>query len=181
MTDEERDKTYWDAIRAMTAVERRFWFLYLTEANLSATQAYRLLRPGVKDATCQTGGCKLMKHIREKIGDAQLMEAFNLGVPRLYSELDQRLKATTPRYWREVCDEEDEKDEEDDQSMKSKKSKWIFFEDNQTRMRATELLADLHGKRKNKVDVHHSGSVESVVKIYLPDNGRDQINEENKE
>ena len=46
-------------------------------------------------------------------------------------------------------------------------------EDGFIQMRATELLAELLGKRKNQVDLHHSGSVDSVVRIYLPDNGRD--------
>lgn len=40
-------------------------------------------------------------------------------------------------------------------------------------MRATELLAELLGKRKNQLDLHHSGSVDAAVHIYLPDNGRD--------
>jgi len=40
-------------------------------------------------------------------------------------------------------------------------------------MRATELLAELLGKRKNQLDLHHSGSVDAV-RIYLPDNSRDK-------
>jgi len=37
-----------------------------------------------------------------------------------------------------------------------------IFEDNATRQRATELLADLLSVRKQTVDGHHSGDIEII-------------------
>jgi hypothetical protein len=78
-----------------------------------------------------------------------------MGEERLLSEINKRLQAKFTKFY--------------------KNKKLGDFEDNITRQRATELLAEILGKRKSQIDLHHSGSVDSEVRIYLPDNGRDQI------
>jgi HSP20 family molecular chaperone IbpA len=63
-----------------------------------------------------------------------LLEAFDLGVDRLFHEINQRLGAQKTEFYegRAVAE----------------------VEDNATRMRATELLADLHGVRKQSLDLN---------------------------
>lgn len=61
-----------------------------------------------------------------------------MGEERLLREIRQRLRAKTTHFWQ-------------DHAITDRK-------DNATRMRATELLADLHGKRKAELNV--SGKLE---------------------
>ena len=153
MTDEERNESYFDAIKQMTPRERRFWFCYLEDLN--ASNAYRKLK-GVpcKDSTAWSGGSKMLKRVKEKIGEQNLLDAFNLGVERLYHELDQRLKAKVTKFWQEVDLGE--------------------FEDNSTRMRATELLADILGLRKGNLNLNVGGQDGNELKITLhTENGSD--------
>ena len=90
---------------------------------------------------------------KKKIDWQEWLDAYDLGDSRIARDLDAQLKSTVVRHW---------KDEEIG-----------TYADNATRQRALELLAEINGRRKATVDVNHSGSVESVVRIYIPDNGRD--------
>ena len=87
--------------------------------------------------------------------------------------LDEQLRSETMRYTRRKTKAEIEASDDDQIYV------YCNFPDNGTRQRALELLAELRGKRKAQVDVNHSGSVDSVVHVYLPSNGRDDNADDN--
>jgi len=72
------------------------------------------------------------------------MDAFGLGMDRLMGELDQRLNAN-----------------------KADKA------DHAIRMRATDLLADIHGLKKNTLDVNATGGFKVEIEFVGPDSESD--------
>lgn len=72
---------------------------------------------------------------KKKIDWSALLEAAGLGEDRLVREINLRLDAKVSKFY---------------------KGEFLGdFEDNRTRMQATELLADLLGKKKAEIDLNH--------------------------
>ena len=113
---------------------------------MSETEAYLAITNPQKEITRESA----------KVLGSRLMEAYGLDDARLAQELDLRLKANTERFFK-------------DESLG-------IFDDNATRMRATELLSDFLKKREkgDKVNVNTSVAVGNAVHIYLPENDRDK-------
>lgn len=89
---------------------------------------------------------------KKKANFEELLESGGLGEDRLVKELEKGLNAKFAKYYQDefLCE----------------------LDDNTVQQRARELLADLLGQRKQKVDVEHSGMVGASVVLYIPDNGR---------
>lgn len=83
----------------------------------------------------------------------RLLESAGLGEIRLLREVEKQLTATVTKYYQ-------------DQSLGD-------HTDNAVRMRATELLADLLGKRKAELDVHVD-----VVEVIPPPKPEDPAPDE---
>ena len=135
-------------------MDREFLRVYFQTFDIQA--AYREAHPRSKATpeSVRVLASRQFRQIKERVDWPALLEASGLGEVRLLEELEKRLNAKSTKFY---------KDERHDD-----------IEDNTTQMRATELLADLHGKRRAKVEVAHSDAVEENVHIYLPDNGRDR-------
>lgn len=84
-------------------------------------------------------GSRLMKRIKEKCDWEKLLEEAGLGWERIMSKLSELLEAETTKFYfgKAVAN----------------------ITDNSTRMRAVELLADLHGLRKQEVKI--SGEIKT--------------------
>jgi len=88
-----------------------------------------------------------MHGIKDKYDWDRLLEEAGLGYERIYAKLEEMLEATMVKHYR-------------GQELGP-------YTDNGTRMRALELLVDLHGRRKQVVE--HTGNVtftEAVQQAY---------------
>jgi hypothetical protein len=131
----------------LTPKEAQFFRLYIR--GMSATDAYLKLRPGIKRESANAAGCRTLRRIKRKVDWGAKLEEADLGEIRLLRELHQRLRAETTHFWQ-------------DEEVSN-------LTDNATRMRATELLAELLGKRKAELNVHHD-----VVEIIPPPKPEDE-------
>jgi hypothetical protein len=95
---------------------------------------------------------------KKKIGTEVLLEAFGLGVDRLFHEVNQRLEAHKLEFY------------EGRPITNPKDGSLLKITDNGTRMRATELLADLHGVRKQSLDLNLGAGDgnELILKLNRP-------------
>jgi hypothetical protein len=118
-------------VNRLTPRDRIFLLGYIE--GKTATDAYLVIRPEVTRETARVLACRMLKRILKKVDWPRLLEEAGLGEMRLVRELNKRLNAMITKYWQ-------------DKSLGD-------FEDNSTRMRATELLADLLGKRKSEVAI----------------------------
>jgi len=88
-----------------------------------------------------------MHRIKDNYDWERLLDEAGLGEERIYAKLEELLEATTVKHYK-------------DQELGP-------YTDNATRMRALELLVDLHGRRKQVVE--HTGNVtftEAVQQAY---------------
>ncbi len=88
-----------------------------------------------------------MKRLKEKHDWDQLLSDAGLGYERIFPKLEEMLEAKITKFYQ-------------DESLGE-------FTDNATRMRALELLTDLHGRRKQIVE--HQGTItfaEAIIKNY---------------
>lgn len=119
----------------MTPTERRAWELYLyhgynqtqayIETHKAAQEALRIDR----DKDYRRQASRYFLNIKNKLSERGLLEAYDLGDDRLFRELNERLESMKTEFY---------------------KGKPIAeCIDNTTRMRATELLADILGRRKH--------------------------------
>jgi hypothetical protein len=106
----------------LTPREQRF--LFELASGKSGADAYLALGKCSRKSARESAS-RLYRVIRRKAGFHDRLEAFGLGEARLAAEIEKRLNAMTARYYQ-------------DQSLGN-------FEDNATRMRATELLAQMNG------------------------------------
>jgi hypothetical protein len=90
---------------------------------------------------------------KKKVDWPRLLESAGLGEMRLIREIENQLNAKITKYYQ-------------DQSLGD-------HTDNAVRMRATELLADLLGKRKADLTVHHD-----IVEIVPPPKPEDPVSDE---
>lgn len=123
----------------LTAVEQQA--LMLTMNGKSDVQAYRMTHPKASKRTALTAACKFFAKARLKLSDSDRLKIYNLGIDRLLVEIEKRLNAQTDIIF---------------QGRKTGKT-----DDNFTRMRATELLARIHGldkpeKKQDNVNVDTS-------------------------
>lgn len=121
-------------MQKLTSRERRFLIKYLECGHIG--NAYLYISPKTKVSNSFASGSRLMKNIKTKISWDQLLEEAGLGETRLMMELDKRLNAEHERFYQ-------------DKSLGT-------FEDNQTRMKATDLLADILGVKKREVKIDNT-------------------------
>lgn len=121
-------------------------FLQAYLAGANQTDAYLVVRPNVSRQTAGARGCLIMKRIREKVPWKDLLEACDLGEIRLIAELRKRLEA-----------------------------KKTDDADNTTRMRATELLAEMLGKKK--ADIGLVPGTELVIRYQAIEPGIVNVDE----
>src|SRR4030042_6274232 len=131
----------------LTPKEAQFFKAYIR--GVSAADAYMRLRPDVTRESARSNGCRMLKRIKSKVDWEAKLDAADLSEVRLLREIHQRLKAETTHFWQNesVAD----------------------VTDNATRMRATELLAELLGKRQAELTIHHD-----IVEIIPPPKPEDE-------
>ena len=115
----------------LTISERRFFYSYLRTGEQKA--AFILAFPHKKLKNPDAAASKLMKRLKAKHDWDQLLSDAGLGYERIFPKLEEMLEAKTEKFYQ-------------DKSLGE-------FTDNATRMRALELLTDLHGKRKQTLEV----------------------------
>jgi hypothetical protein len=113
---------------------RELTFLLGYAEGKSATDAYLEIRPGIERESARVSACRMLKRIIMRATWPKILEASNLAEMRFVRELDARLKAVVTKHYQ-------------DKSLGE-------FEDNGTRMRATELLGRILGKDAQRVDLH---------------------------
>jgi len=129
----------------LTIAERRFFYAYLRMGEQKA--AFILAFPHKKLKNPDCAATKLMKRLKEKHDWDQLLSDAGLGYERIFPKLEEMLGAKVTKFYQ-------------DKSLGE-------FTDNATRMRALELLTDLHGKRKQVVE--HQGTItltDAIQKNY---------------
>lgn len=130
-------------IQKLTAKERIFFYNYLKVGTLAG--AFRKAFPS-KAATMKKpdlAGHKLMRRIKKKYDWDRLLDEAGLGYERIYAKLEELLEATMIKHYR-------------GQELGP-------YTDNATRMRALELLVELHGRRRQVVE--HQGEVTFVAAV----------------
>jgi hypothetical protein len=134
--------------------------------GMSYAQAYRKVFPHRKQrlSTASTQGKLLIKrYIRDHAEELdKMMRIHGLGKERLPVEMVKRFKAKTLREF--VTTEVIRPRGKDQRAYALIKRNTVRVEDNATRMRATELLADVHGARKQ---VAGGGMQQNVGIIYV--------------
>ena len=115
----------------LTISERRFFYAYLRMGEQKA--AFLLAFPHKKLKNPDSAATKLMRRLKEKHDWDQLLSDAGLGYERIFPKLEEMLEAKTEKFYQ-------------DRSLGE-------FTDNATRMRALELLTDLHGRRKQTLEV----------------------------
>ena len=135
-------------LEELTPDDRRFFFKYLELGQLGL--AYRKAFPKRKASikSSQESGSRMMTRIRQKDGFQRMLTEAELGEERLLYELRERLTACTTKEY--VVDEVS-------MYRGRRRTKKVIVEgevheDNGVRMRATELLARIHGKEVTKVE-----------------------------
>jgi len=129
----------------LTTGERRFFFAYLKTGK--QIDAYALAFPLKQLKKPEVAACKLMKRIKAKYDWNRLLNEVGLGYERILSKLEELLEAKYTKFYQ-------------DQELGD-------FTDNGTRMRALELLTDLHGLRKQILE--HQGTItftEAIIQNY---------------
>ena len=130
----DKPKTIQQKLLSLSPKERAFFLKYIECSNL--TESYKSVAPKDENgkiksshASCIRSGWKMWDKIKKIVGDQEtLMEAHNLGINRLFNEINNRLTAMTAEtYEGIVC---------------------AAVEDNKTRMAATALLAKIHNLEK---------------------------------
>jgi len=122
------------ATAKLTARERKFFIEYIETGDV--TGSYLHISPDSKKENAAKSGSRLLRKIKDKVSWEQLLSEAGLGADRLLYELEQRLKAKTTKHYQ-------------DKSLGE-------FEDNNTRMRATELLSDILGVKQKEISIDHT-------------------------
>ena len=140
----------------LTISERRFFHAYLRTGEQKA--AFLLAFPHKNLKNPDAAASKLMKRLKEKHDWDQLLSDAGLGYERIFPKLEEMLEAKVTKFYK-------------DESLGE-------FTDNATRMRALVLLTDLHGKRKQTLEVQGAITLTDAIQknyenrkaLYLVDN-----------
>ena len=109
--------------------------------------AFALAFPHKKLKKPEIAAHKLMKRLKTKHDWDQLLSDAGLGYERIFPKLEEMLEAKYTKFYQ-------------DKSLGE-------FTDNSTRMRALELLVDLHGRRKQVMEVQGAVTfTEAVIQNY---------------
>lgn len=143
-----------ETVKNLKPRERRFLkLLFTTDHNETDCYIESAIRK--TPITRESAGVlasRMKKRVMAEANWDEILDAYDLGDHRLAHEINARLEANATEFYQgDVVAE---------------------VEDNGTRMRATVLLAELRGKKREKLDVKHSGTVKQEVIVYIPDNGR---------
>jgi hypothetical protein len=113
-------------LNRLTPREQTFFRAYVK--GKTQKDAYLEAFPGTNEESASTLSGRLMKRIQAKVDWPKMLESAGLGETRLAREIEARLTAMETKFYQaQVIGD---------------------FEDNGTRMRATELLSRLLGKDK---------------------------------
>lgn len=130
-------------IQRLTVKERRYFYAYLKTGSQTAAfkkafpvKAQELKKPDL-------AGHKIMHRIKDKYDWDRLLDEAGLGYERIYAKLEEMLEATMVKHY--------------------KGEELGPYTDNATRMRALELLVELHGRRRQVVE--HQGEVTFVAAV----------------
>ena len=120
----------------LTAREARFVIERVKGASLGDAYLACLpdTHPPMTGDNARKAGWRLEKRLREKVDWSLLLDAAGLGLMRLIQEQEKRLTAMKTEFYK-------------GEVVKGADGKPLEVEDNGTRMEATKLLADFHGKR----------------------------------
>ena len=129
-------------VKRLSVREARFLLAHIEGASL--TDSYLKIAPEMDRDVAATLACRMLRRIRAKIPWEQILSEAGLGEVRLMRKLEELLEATFTKYYQNV-------------SLGD-------HTDNATRMRATELLAELLGRRKADISLH----VDTVEVIPAP-------------
>ncbi len=118
--------------KGLTPKESKFLKCYFD--GMTEVDSYLHLDSKVTRPSARVLGCRMLKRIKEKIDWPKLMEEAGLGEARLLQELLRMLRMKKVNFWQGSEIEGD-------------------WDDATIQLRATELLADLLGKRKHALDL----------------------------
>ena len=132
------------ATDGLTPRESRFLRAYMAGSSLK--DAWLIACPTSTNKDPSVAGWKMLRRIKAKVDwEGKLAEA-GLDDLTLLRELRKRLRAKSTHFYQDMAVSD--------------------VEDNGTRMRATELLADLLGRRRAELTLHHD--VVQVIPAPLP-------------
>ena len=128
--------------------------LRLTLHGKSEVQAYMVTHPKAGKKSAASNAYKFFKRAREKLSISDRLELYNLGVDRIFSTLDKMLNA------------------EYDITYQGKKTGRAA--DNQTRMKALELLIKIHGLEIQAQQESETEQEDNVLRIIIDDDCQPQ-------
>jgi hypothetical protein len=133
------------ASRLIVSIKERLFLKFILQ-NITAKEAYRRINPNreLTEQACETGGWKYMNRIKEKIPWDKILGEWNLGLEKIAEKFEELLEAKVTKFYQ-------------DKSLGD-------FTDNSTRMRALELLVDVHKMKTQKLEVtgKDGGPVEAL-------------------
>jgi len=127
---------------------REVLFLKAYFSGMSETDSFLHVRPETPRLSAGAQGCKMLKAIKAKMNWGELMDAAGLGDARLLQELTRHLKMKKVTFWQGQEIEGD-------------------FEDATVQLKATEILADLLGKRKHALELLGPGGEPLSIKYEI--------------
>jgi len=131
----------------LTVGQRRFFHAYLRMGTQIGAFELAFPEKFKKLKKPEVAACKMMKRIKENCNWDRLLSESGLGYERIFPKLEEMLEAKVTKFYQ-------------DESLGE-------FTDNATRMRALELLTDLHGRRKQVVE--HQGTItftDAIIQNY---------------
>lgn len=111
----------------LSRVEREFLFSYM-EHRCNGTEAWLAIRPDVERASAANMSSRCLRRIKQKLGWTALLDAAGLDDVAIVRKLRQLLDAQRPVHY--------------------KGEEVGLYEDGQVQLRATELLAEFRGHRR---------------------------------
>ncbi len=118
--------------KGLTPKEAIFFRCYISGMN--EVESYLHLDNKVTRPSARVLGCNMLKRIKEKMDWGKLMNSVGLGEARLLQELNRHLRMKKDIFYLGKVVEGD-------------------WDDSTIQLRATELLADLLGKRKHALEL----------------------------
>ena len=143
--NQQESETKGNNLGVLKPREQLFITKYLE--GLNAKEAYLFISPNAADSTARVQGSVYLKRIKAKAKWSQLLEENGLDDFALIRSIKEMLNARTTKFYMDtiVC----------------------TLKDNATRMKATELLADLRGKRKGQIDLYVDLPIPATVVIEV--------------
>lgn len=133
------------ASQLIISIKERLFLKFILD-GMTQQDAYKKINPNkeITDKAAAIGGWKYMRRIKDKIPWDKILGEWNLGIERIGKKFEELLEAKVTKYYQ-------------DKSLGD-------FTDNSTRMRALELLVDVHKLKTQKLEVtgKDGGPVEAL-------------------